>query len=94
MATKKAVKKQSPKKPQEESPKENLITVFIMGKAHNVPAEATIMGAMEYAGYQIKEEPAAVKVFVAHVLRSIGCQAIIKYTQDSLAQPWSRRVCG
>jgi formate hydrogenlyase subunit 6/NADH:ubiquinone oxidoreductase subunit I len=30
------------------------ITVYIMGKAHSVPAEATIMGAIEYAGYQIK----------------------------------------
>lgn len=29
-------------------------TVFIMGKAHKVPAEATIMGAIEFAGYQIK----------------------------------------
>jgi formate hydrogenlyase subunit 6/NADH:ubiquinone oxidoreductase subunit I len=32
----------------------DLVTVFIMGKAHRVPAEATIMGAIEYAGYQIK----------------------------------------
>ena len=31
-----------------------LVTVYIMGKAHRVPAEATIMGAIEYAGYQIK----------------------------------------
>ena len=30
------------------------VTVFIMGKAHKVPEEATIMGAIEYAGYQIK----------------------------------------
>lgn len=30
------------------------ITVYIMGKAHKVPADATIMGAIEYAGYQIK----------------------------------------
>jgi len=30
------------------------VTVFIMGKAHKVPAEATIMGAIEHAGYQIK----------------------------------------
>ncbi len=29
------------------------VTVFIMGKAHEVPAEATIMGAIEYAGHQI-----------------------------------------
>ena len=31
-----------------------LVTVYIMGKAHQVPADATIMGAIEYAGYQIK----------------------------------------
>jgi formate hydrogenlyase subunit 6/NADH:ubiquinone oxidoreductase subunit I len=30
-----------------------MVTVYIMGKAHSVPAEATIMGAIEYAGYQI-----------------------------------------
>lgn len=30
------------------------VTVFIMGKAHKVPADATIMGAIEYAGYLIK----------------------------------------
>lgn len=30
------------------------VTVYIMGKAYDVPAEATIMGAIEYAGYQIK----------------------------------------
>ncbi len=29
-------------------------TVYIMGKMHKVPAKATIMGALEYAGYQIK----------------------------------------
>ena len=34
--------------------KENFVNVFIMGKGYKVPAEATIMGAMEYAGYQIK----------------------------------------
>jgi len=36
-----------------ETPKE-MLTVYIMGKAHRVPADATIMGAIEYAGYQIK----------------------------------------
>jgi len=30
-----------------------LITVYIMGKAYEVPADATIMGAIEYAGHQI-----------------------------------------
>jgi len=34
--------------------KPGFITVYIMGKAYDVPAEATIMGAIEYAGYQIK----------------------------------------
>jgi len=38
----------------EESKKEKMVTVFIMGQAYKVPAEATIMGAIEYAGYQIK----------------------------------------
>ncbi len=33
---------------------EKMVSVYIMGKAHSVPAEATIMGAIEYAGYQIK----------------------------------------
>lgn len=57
MATKKAVKKTPKKqtKPKVKAkPKENMFTIFIMGKAHNVPADATIMGAIEYAGYLIK----------------------------------------
>jgi formate hydrogenlyase subunit 6/NADH:ubiquinone oxidoreductase subunit I len=33
---------------------EKMVTVYIMEKAHSVPSEATIMGAIEYAGYQIK----------------------------------------
>jgi len=32
---------------------ERLITVYIMGKAYQVPDDATIMGAIEYAGHQI-----------------------------------------
>ena len=64
MATKKVQKKKPVKKPAKkakspaviakEEPKKAMATVFIMGKAHKVPAEATIMGAIEYAGYQIK----------------------------------------
>jgi succinate dehydrogenase/fumarate reductase-like Fe-S protein len=41
----------------EQTPKTDakaMVTVLIMGKAYQVPAEATIMGAIEYAGYQIK----------------------------------------
>jgi len=52
MATKKAAKKKAA--PAKGVPPEALATVYIMGKAHRVPAEATIMGAIEYAGYQIK----------------------------------------
>jgi formate hydrogenlyase subunit 6/NADH:ubiquinone oxidoreductase subunit I len=66
MPTKKAAKKMPPKptkakgkpkakaKAKKEPSKKDMITVFIMGKAHQVPAEATIMGAIEYAGYLIK----------------------------------------
>ncbi len=32
---------------------QKLFTIYIMGKAYEVPAEATIMGAIEYAGHQI-----------------------------------------
>lgn len=46
MATKKA-------KAKKETPETKTVTVFIMGKAHKVPADATIMGAIEYAGYLI-----------------------------------------
>ncbi len=65
MATNKAPKKKTaparvPKAPkpavragQAEQPKA-MVTVYIMGKSHRVPADATIMGAIEYAGYQIK----------------------------------------
>ncbi len=58
MAKKKAAKKtavkQSKMKSTVETPKKEMVTVYIMGKAHKVPSEATIMGAIEYAGYQIK----------------------------------------
>lgn len=32
---------------------ENMVHVFIMGKQYEVPSNLTIMGAMEYAGYQL-----------------------------------------
>lgn len=36
------------------SQEKEMVTIFIMGRAYRVPADATIMGAIEYAGYQIK----------------------------------------
>jgi len=49
-----ATKKAATKKAKKEAPKKKMATVYIMGKAHQVPADATIMGAIEYAGYLIK----------------------------------------
>ncbi len=46
-------KKTAPK-PKKEKTKKNMVTVYIMGKAYRVPDDATIMGAIEHAGYQIK----------------------------------------
>ena len=48
-----AIKKEgtAANKKNEERP---MITVYIMGNAHRVPADATIMTALEFAGYQIK----------------------------------------
>ncbi|MFC2160991.1 4Fe-4S dicluster domain-containing protein [Acidobacteriota bacterium] len=42
------------KKAKNVEPIKKMATVYIMGKAHKVPADATIMGAIEYAGYLIK----------------------------------------
>lgn len=33
---------------------DDMVTVYIMGKRHRVPANLTIMKAMEYAGYQLR----------------------------------------
>ncbi|MBS7653127.1 MAG: 4Fe-4S dicluster domain-containing protein [Candidatus Bathyarchaeia archaeon] len=33
---------------------DEMVTVYIMGKKHRVPANLTIMKAMEYAGYQLR----------------------------------------
>jgi len=57
-----ATKKNAKKKPEKVAkthiekydPAKAMLTVYIMGKAYRVPADATIMGAIEYAGYQIK----------------------------------------
>ncbi len=57
MATQKTAKKKPVEQAKSKSPKKDakkaMATVFIMGKSHEVPADATIMGAIEYAGYQI-----------------------------------------
>lgn len=49
-----ATKKAATKKAKKVAPKKEMATVYLMGKAHKVPADATIMGAIEYAGYLIK----------------------------------------
>lgn len=54
MATKQTAKKKSEKPKKDKSALKEMVTVLIMGKAYKVPADATIMGAIEYAGYQIK----------------------------------------
>jgi len=49
-----ATKKAATKKAKKIAPEKKMATVYIMGKTHKVPADATIMGAIEYAGYLIK----------------------------------------
>ncbi len=44
-------KKSTGKKPEV---KKDFVTVYIMGRSYQVPASSTIMGAIEYVGYQIK----------------------------------------
>ena len=65
MAAKRTVKKKPAKKAAPKVQKqgvvcdipaheEKLVTIYIMGTGYRVPEGATIMGAIEYAGYQIK----------------------------------------
>jgi formate hydrogenlyase subunit 6/NADH:ubiquinone oxidoreductase subunit I len=54
MAKSKAAKKDPEVRKKETSEEKDMVTVLIMGQAYKVPADATIMGAIEYAGYQIK----------------------------------------
>ena len=42
------------KKAAPKSEKKEMATIYIFGKKYDVPAELTIMNAMEYAGYQLK----------------------------------------
>ena len=37
-----------------ENNESNLVTIYVMGKKHRVPADLTIMKAMEYAGHQFR----------------------------------------
>lgn len=60
MAEKKEKGKQTEEE-QDEVPKANMITVYIMGKEYEVPQGLTIMKAMEYAGYRL--------------IRGAGCRA-------------------
>ena len=46
-------RKQPKGKSEQDDSEPLMVKVFIMGKAHLVPAEATIMGAIEHAGIQI-----------------------------------------
>ena len=32
---------------------ENMVNIYLFGKKYEVPSNLTIMGAMEYAGYQL-----------------------------------------
>lgn len=47
---------------------EKMVNVYFFGKKYSVPAELTIMTAMEYAGYTLKEAAAAAMDFVVPVL--------------------------
>lgn len=59
-ARKKAPKKAAPKAKKQgvvcdiPAHEEKFVTIYIMGTAYRVPENATIMGAIEYSGYQIK----------------------------------------
>ena len=54
---------------------EKMVNVYFFGKKYSVPADLTIMTAMEYAGYTLKEDAAAVTVSAVPARRSTGSKA-------------------
>ena len=60
MAAKKVARKKAPRAGRKAAKacavpqiKETFVTIYVMGRSYKVPAEATIMGAIEYAGYRV-----------------------------------------
>ncbi len=51
---------------------EKMVNVYFFGKKYTVPADLTIMTAMEYAGYTLKRGCDAATDSAAPVPRSIG----------------------
>ena len=54
-----------------------MVNVYFFGKKYSVPAELTIMTAMEYAGYTLKEDVAAVTVSAEPAQQSTESKAIM-----------------
>lgn len=48
---------------------EKMVNVYFFGKKYSVPADLTIMTAMEYAGYTLKRGCGCVTAFAGHVLQ-------------------------
>lgn len=46
----------------------NMVNIYLFGKKYSVPSNLTIMSAMEYAGYQLKEAAAVVTAFAVLAL--------------------------
>jgi formate hydrogenlyase subunit 6/NADH:ubiquinone oxidoreductase subunit I len=62
--------------PFDKAAEKNMVSVFIMGQAYRVPADATIMGAIEYAGYQIKRGAGCREGFCG------GCATVYRLPND------------
>ena len=48
---------------------EKMVNVYFFGKKYSVPADLTIMTAMEYAGYTLKRGCGCRHGFAGHVLQ-------------------------
>ena len=54
---------------------ENMVNVYFFGKKYTVPADLTIMTAMEYAGYTLKRGCGCRHGFAAPALQSTESKA-------------------
>ena len=72
---------------------ENMVNVYFFGKKYTVPADLTIMTAMEYAGYTLKEAAVAATDSAAPAQPSTESKATTNSKPVSPVRPRYRKAC-
>ena len=71
---------------------EKMVNVYLQGKKYEVPASLTIMGAMEYAGYQLVRG-CGCRCGFCGACATYGKSHLKKICSKNLSEPWKRGLC-